>query len=402
VWSAKSRRDQDRTLVTAGSPPSYSPPGPGAHTRAAAGEWSARIAVGVESTLVPAAGIAVSFALFGVFVALAGANVGNVYYQMYRGAFGSWFSLQNTLLRAAPLMLTALCTALPAQLGLVIIGGEGALVLGALASVVAAHALEGANPWLVLVAMGIAACVVGGAWIALQGALRTLRGINETISSLLLNYIAIGIFKHLVEGPMRDPASLNKPSTRPIGEANMLGSIPGMDVHWGLAYGIVGCVVAYVLMRRTTFGFAAKIIGGNARAALLSGLSVHRMVLITCALAGAAAGLAGMAEVAAVHGTANASLIVGYGYTGILVAFLARQHPLAILPVSVLLGGIGASGGLLQRTEHLPDAAVNVLQGILFIVILASETVRGRLDILALRALPKRVLRPSTETRGTT
>jgi simple sugar transport system permease protein len=109
-----------------------------------------------------------------------------------------------------------------------------------------------------------------------------------------------------------------------------------------------------------------------------------------------------MAEVAAVHGTANASLIVGYGYAGILVAFLARQHPLAILPVSVLLGGIGASGGLLQRTEHLPDAAVNVLQGILFIVILASETVRGRLDTLALRALPKRVLRPSTETRGTT
>jgi ABC-type uncharacterized transport system permease subunit len=86
-----------------------------------------------------------------------------------------------------------------------------------------------------------------------------------------------------------------------------------------------------------------------------------------------------MAEVAAVHGTANASLIVGYGYTGILVAFLARQNPLGILPVAVLLGGIGASGGLLQRAEHLPDAAVNVLQGILFIVFLAGETVRGRL-----------------------
>jgi simple sugar transport system permease protein len=216
----------------------------------------------------------------------------------------------------------------------------------------------------------------------MQGALRTLRGVNETISSLLLNYIAIGVFKHLVEGPMRDPASLNKPSTRPIGDAYALGPIPGMDVHWGLVYGVVACVAAYVLMRRTTFGFAAKIIGGNARAALLSGLAVHRIVIVTCALAGAAAGLAGMTEVAAVHGTANASLIVGYGYTGVLVAFLARQHPLGILPVAVLIGGIGASGGLLQRTEHLPDAAVNVLQGILFIVILAAETLRGRFPSL--------------------
>jgi ABC-type uncharacterized transport system permease subunit len=375
--------------VTAASPQSSPPPAIGAHTRAAAGDWSARLAVAIEAVFVPLAGIVVSFGIFGVFVALAGAKVLDVYYQMYRGAFGSWFSFQNTLLRAAPLTLTALCTALPAQLGLVIIGGEGALVLGALASVVAAHALDGFNPWIVLLAMGGAACLAGGAWIGLQGALRTLRGVNETISSLLLNYIAIGLFKHLVEGPMRDPASLNKPSTRPIGEVNMLGSIPGMDVHWGLAYGVVGCVAAYVLMRRTTFGFAAKMIGGNVRAALLSGLDVHRIVIVTCALAGAAAGLAGMTEVAAVHGTANASLIVGYGYTGILVAFLARQHPLGVIPVSILLGGIGASGGLLQRTEHLPDATVNVLQGILFIVILASETVRGRLRFLSPRPVQK-------------
>ena len=361
---------------------------PGVHTLAAGGDTWARVTVAIESVAVPLAGMAVSLVLFGAFVGFAGANVTDVYYQMYRGSFGSWFSFQNTLVRAAPLTLTALCTAMPAQLGLIVIGGEGALVLGALASVVAAHALEGANAWVVLVAMACAACLVGGAWIALQGALRTFRGVNETISSLLLNYIAIGVFKHLVEGPMRDPASLNKPSTRPIGEAYSLGAIAGTDVHWGLVYGVVGCVAAYVLMRRTAFGFAAKVIGGNMRAALLGGLGVQRIVVITCALAGAAAGLAGMAEVAAVHGTANASLIVGYGYTGVLVAFLARHHPLGILPVAVLIGGIGASGGLLQRTEHLPDATVNVLQGILFLVILASETVRGRYSALVPR-LPK-------------
>ena len=347
-----------------------------------------RVAAWVEGLLVPSGAIVVSFALFGLFAASAGASFTGVYYQMYRGAFGSWFSVQNTLIRAAPLMLTALCTALPAQVGLVVIGAEGTLVLGALAAVVAAHALGSAGPVVVLLGMAASACLAGGAWIGMAGALRSLRGVNETISSLLLNYIAIGIFKHLVEGPMRDPASLNKPSTRPIGDANALGNIPGMDVHWGLVYGVLGCAACYVLMRHTSFGFAARMIGGNVRAALLSGVAVHRVVILTCVLAGAAAGLAGMAEVAAVHGTANASLIVGYGYTGILVAFLARQHPLGILPIAILLGGIGASGGLLQREEHLPDAAVNVLQGILFVVILASETLRGRLGVRLLPARP--------------
>ncbi len=350
----------------------------------------------LEALLLPLVAVVVSFVLFGGFVALAGASVSGVYYQMYRGAFGSWFSLQNTLVRAAPLMLTALCTALPAQLGLVVIGGEGTLVLGALAAVIAAHGFSTSGPWVVLVAMGVAAALVGAGWVALAGALRTLRGVNETISSLLLNYIAIGVFKHLVEGPMRDPASLNKPSTRPIGDENALGNIPGMDVHWGLAYGVVACLLAYVLMRRSSFGFSARMIGGNVRAALLSGLPVHRIVIVTCALAGAAAGLAGMAEVAAVHGTANASLIVGYGYTGILVAFLARHHPLAIVPVAILLGGIGASGGLLQREEHLPDAAVSVLQGVLFLVILASETLRGRLRIRLRSA--RAVIAPTGQT----
>ncbi len=331
-----------------------------------------------EAVLVPLAAIVVSLALFGVFILCNGVSASSVYYEMYRGAFGTWFSTQNSLTRAAPLMLTALCTALPAHLGLVVIGGEGALVLGALASVVAAHLLASFGPWVVLIGMGLTGAAVGALWLGMVGALRTLRGVNETISSLLMNYIAIGVFKQIVEGPMRDPASLNKPSTLPIGDANMLGSLPGMDVHWGLVYGVVACLFSYVLMRRTVFGFSARMVGGNVRAAQLSGISVTKRVIATCMLAGAAGGLAGMTEVAAIHGTANASLICGYGYAGILVAFLARQNPLAVIPVALLLGGISASGGLLQRSLSLPDATVNVLQGILFVVILASETFYGR------------------------
>jgi general nucleoside transport system permease protein len=336
----------------------------------------------VVALCLPAGALLVSLLVFGAFVACSGVNPFAAYALMYWGGFGTWFSWQNTLQRAAPLILTALCTAIPAQLGLVIIGGEGALVLGGLAAVVMAHHVPLGVPWLVQVAMALGGMVLGGLWILVAGALRHYRGVNETISSLLLTYIAIAGFHHLVEGPMRDPASLNKPSTAAIGEANMLGLLPGMDVHWGLLYGLLACVVVYVLMSRTVFGFAARIAGGNVRAAQLSGLPIGRLILTGCFLAGAAAGLAGMVEVAAVHGRANASLVVGYGYTGILVAFLARHQPLAIIPVALLLGGIGASGGLLQRRLGLPDAAVLVLQGILFVVILASEALRDRLQLI--------------------
>jgi ABC-type uncharacterized transport system permease subunit len=333
-----------------------------------------------EVLAVPAAAITLSLILFGLFVTVAGADPRVVFSEMVRGSFGTWFSFQNTLLRAAPLMLTALCTALPARLGLIIIGNEGALAMGGLAAaaVPTLVPLPMAPAWFVLGMMLVAGFIAGGMVIALAGIFRAFRGVNETISSLLLTYIAIALMNHVVEGPLRDPLSLNKPSTVYIGDALQIGNMPGLDVHWGLGYGIIACLIAYVLMHRTVFGFAARMAGGNVRAALLAGLSVRKLTVVGCFLAGGAAGLAGMVEVAAVHGRANASLIAGYGYSGILVSFLARHHPLAIIPVAILLGGISASGGLLQRTAHLPDATVNVLQGILFIVILASETFYGR------------------------
>ncbi len=335
----------------------------------------------LDGALLPVGAFTVSLALFGVFVAFAGHSPFDVFQEMYRGAFGTWFSFQNTLLRAAPLMLTGLCCALPARLGLIVIGGEGAVVVGGLAAAMMPLWLGGSPPMLVTVAMMVAGMAAGAAWIGAAGALRALRGVNETISSLLLSYIAIALLNHLVEGPLKDPASLNKPSTTYIGDENMLSSLPGFDVHWGLVYGIVACVASYVLMDVSTFGFSGRIVGGNPRAARLTGLGVGKLVIVTCAVGGSFAGLAGMVEVAAVHGKANASLIAGYGYTGILVSFLARHNPLAVVPVSLLLGGISASGGLLQRTCDLPDATVNVMQGILFVTLLASETYRGKIRL---------------------
>lgn len=299
---------------------------------------------------------------------------------MYRGGFGGWFSWRNTIERAAPLIMTALCTALPAQLGLIVIGGEGALVIGGVVAALTGLACNGLVSWVTLTTMLIAGMMAGGLWIALTGWLKHYRGVNETITSLLFNYIAIALMNHLVTGPLRDPQSLNKPSTRPIGSDYMLGDIPGLGVHWGLVFGLALCIVCYVIFWKTTFGFAARIAGGNMRAAKMAGLPVGLLTLVTCFGAGAAGGLAGGIEVAAIHGTANASLAAGYGYAGILVAFLARQNPLAVIPVSLLLGGITASAGLLQRTHHLPDAVVLILQGIIFMMVLLSETFYGRLQ----------------------
>lgn len=337
--------------------------------------WGATI----DAVAIPVLAILVALVLFGAFIALHGVDPFAAYGLMFQGAFGSAFSWQNSLLRSAPLILTALCTALPARAGLVVIGAEGALALGGLAAAAVGHMLDGAGGTVTITMMGIAAAIVGGAWVALAGALRYWRGVNETIASLLLVYIAIALFNHLVEGLLRDPASLNKPSTPPIADDAMIGSIPGLDVHWGLVAGLVLCLAFWVLIERTTTGFAIRLIGDNPKAARLAGLRLGGYILAVCGLGGAAAGLAGLYEVAAVHGQANASLLVGYGFTGILVSFLARHNPLAIIPVAILIGGIGASGGLLQRRLDLPDAAVLVLQGILFVTILASETMYGRI-----------------------
>ncbi len=348
-----------------------------------------------ESLFITLIALVASLALFGLFMVsfrispgetAKGTSSGtgflrDLYYWMFLGAFGSKFSWQNTLTRAAPLILTGLCTALPARLGLIIIGGEGALVLGGLAAAATGLVLQSCPPLVNQIGMAGAGMLAGGLLIASVGMLRHWRGVNATIASLLLTYISIGVFNFLVEGPMRDPASLNKPSTYPIPETAMLGKMFGMDVHWGLAFGICACLIAYLLMDHTTFGFAARMAGGNLRAAQAAGLPVGWLIVATCFLGGAAAGLAGMVEVAAVHRQANASIIAGYGFTGILVSFIARHQPLAIIPAAVLFGGLNASSGVLQKRMHLPDASVQVLMGTIFIMILLSETLYGRFRV---------------------
>jgi simple sugar transport system permease protein len=332
-----------------------------------------------ESVLVPAGAMLAGMAVFGVFCAALGVNPFAVYASIYKAAFGSWYSWQNTLVRASPLLLCALCTALPARAGIIVIGNEGAVVVGGLGAIAAGLSTLSLPPWFSLAAMTAAAMLCGGIWVAFSVALQHYRGVSAVISGLLLNYLAIALMNQLIEGPLRDPSSLNNPASYPLTDDHRLGYFAGTHVHHGLLFGAVACVIAWFLIERTTFGFSMKISGGNVRAARLAGLPVGRIVVIAGFLGGTCAGIAGMVEVTAVHGRANEALNAGYGYVGILVAFLSRQSPLGIVLVSLLVGGLLASGGMLQRAHDLPDATISVLQGILFLFILLSDTVYGRL-----------------------
>jgi general nucleoside transport system permease protein len=336
-----------------------------------------------EAVLIPVGALVASALLFSVFLLALGKNPFAFFGLIWTGGFGSSFSFQNSLQRAAPLLLTALAFAIPARIGLTMIGAEGGLALGGFAAAAVAIPLvsSGITPIITMPVMALAAMVTGAAWLSLAGWLRHSRAVNETISSLLLSYIAIAIMNFFVEGLLRDPASANKPSTMPIGKDYMVGAIPGTDVHWGLAAGLLLAVLLHILMSRTTFGFAARVTGGNARAAMAQGLPVGKLIVACCAIAGLCAGLAGYFEVAAIHGQANASLVAGYGFTGILVSFIARHNPIAIIPVAIMFGAIEAASGLIQRRLGLPDATTLVLQGIIFVVLLTSETLYGRFAI---------------------
>jgi ABC-type uncharacterized transport system permease subunit len=340
-----------------------------------------------EAVAIPAAALIVSALLFSIFLLVIGQDPIQFWSLVWTGGFGSSFSIQNSLQRAAPLILAGLAFAIPARIGLTLIGAEGALVLGGFTAAAIAIPLVtgGVPPFLTLIVMAATAIVTGGLWVGFTGWLRYARGVNETIASLLMSYIAIAIMNFFVEGALRDPASANKPSTMPIGDAYRIGAMPGTDIHWGFAAGVILAIILWVLMSRTTFGFAARMTGGNLRAAKAQGLPVGWLMVVCCAIAGGCAGFAGFFEVAAIHGQANASLVAGYGFTGILVAFLARQNPLAVVPVAILFGALAAAGGVIQRRMGMPDATILVLQGIMFVVLLISDTFYGRFKVFQVK-----------------
>jgi simple sugar transport system permease protein len=236
-----------------------------------------------EALAIPIGALAAAMVVFGIFTAALGQNPLEIYALIYQGAFASAFSWQNTLSRAAPLVLTALCVALPAQAGLMVIGGEGAVVLGGLAAAVAGHLLSGAAPIGVKATMAFRRDAWSvRLWIALAGALRQYRGVGQRddLESCCSLTSRSRIFNHFVEGPV---AGIRRASTSPRPRAsaapNMLGNLPGPRRSLGARVRRrVSDSAMYVLVRYTTYGFSLRIVGGNPRGGRLAGLPVGALV----------------------------------------------------------------------------------------------------------------------------
>jgi general nucleoside transport system permease protein len=293
-------------------------------------------------------------------------------------AVGDTYSLSETLVKMTPILLCALATLLPARLGLVSVGAEGQLFMGAISGTAVMLAWRDA-PLAALVPAMLAGGMAGGAiWGLVPGFLRGRLDINETITTLLLNYVAALLVNALVYGPWKDPGNLGWPATIAFPAAS-LGALFGTRVHAGLVFAIAIAILLGAILARSRWGLELAVLRGNAKVGRMVGLSFPRQAMITMALGGAFAGLAGICETAAIQGRLQPGISVGYGLTGFLVAWLSGHNPVIAIPVSFLVGGLIAAGDSLQLFAKVPAASATILQGLLFATALAVGGIAARL-----------------------
>ena len=316
---------------------------------------------------------ALAFVAVGLFLAMFGQNPIAAYGEIFRGAFGSTYGLSEVVVRAIPLMLCALATAIPARMGLVNVGPEGQLHAGAMAATWGALAFGSmARPALLplLVALGLLGGAVAAAVPAL---LRWKAGMNETISTLLLNYVIVLLVEYLVRGPWKDSTTYGWPYTPEFTENARLGFYWGTRIHAGLWLALIAVLLFYIALKRTRWGYEIRVIGDNAEAAERAGIPIGRYILVTMCIGGALAGLAGMAEVCAIQSRLRPGISAGFGYTGFLVSWLALHHPLGIVVMALLLGVLSVGGDMVQISLGLPYATVNILMALIFFIVLGSR-----------------------------
>jgi simple sugar transport system permease protein len=298
--------------------------------------------------------------------------------QMVLYAFGDGYSLSESLVKATPILLCALAVILPARLGLITVGGEGQLYFGALTGTAIVVSFPG-GPLLLLLPAMLAAGAIGGAlWSGAAGLLRARCNVNETISTLLMNYVAVLLVNYLVYGAWKDPRSLGWPASIPFPPAATVPSLMGTRVHVGLVAGVIAAALLHIGVTYTRWGIALKVLSGNRKVGAMAGLSFARQTLLVMTLGGALAGFAGICETSAIQGRLQAGLSVGYGLTGFLVAWLSGQHFLRAVPIAILIGGLIAAGDALQLYSKIPSASATVLQGLLFVAALGASGLAGR------------------------
>ena len=310
--------------------------------------------------------------VFGIVLLLFGKDPLQAYIDIFNSTLGSSYGLSEVLVKLIPLVFCALAVLLPARVGLVNVGGEGQLYLGAWLAAGGALAF-GSWPQPIALPLVIILGFVGGAlWAAIPALLRLKAGLNETISTLLLNYVAVLFVNLFIFGPWKDPTSANFPQTVEFSDAVRLPQFGATRVHFGLVLALLAVAIIYFVLKRTRWGFEMRAIGGNAEAARRKGLSITRYMLINMMIAGGLAGLAGMGEVMAIQGRLRPGISPGYGYMGFLISWLAMQNPLGVVVMSFVMAVIALGGDTLQLTQALPFATVNILMALILFIVLGG------------------------------
>jgi general nucleoside transport system permease protein len=314
--------------------------------------------------LVPVWSLGLALALGALLIALAGGNPLVAYWAVLQGAFGDLFGLGATLTKMAPILLAGLGVALALRGGLFNIGAEGQIYLGGLAAAWVGLYVPGLPGLLHVPLALLASAVAGGLWAMLPAWLRVRCGVNEVITTLLMNYVAIHGVSYVVHGPMMEPGAPYPYSPPLLDTAHLPLIIPEADAHAGILLGLAAAIVLHVLLARTSAGYRLQAVGLNPQAAAYGGIPVARTMIGVMVASGALAGLAGAGEVMGLKHRLFDRFSPGYGFDAIAAAFLAGSQPLLVVPTALFFGALRSGGNLMQRAVGTPVAIVIVIQGL--------------------------------------
>jgi simple sugar transport system permease protein len=317
---------------------------------------------------------ALALVVFGAFAATRHVDPFSMYRAMWDQTIASPYGLGQAIDKAAPFALAALAVAVPARAGLINIGGEGQLMIGAAAAggvslALGTHLTGGAA----IVLMLVAGAVAGGLWAGVAAALRLAGNVNEAISTLLLNYVGADVLSFLVYGPWKDSAGNGQPASKPLPAADYLPTWGFLNAHIGFAIALGAAVVVAFAIRKTRWGFMLRAVGGNPEAARRAGLRVTMLLLSAMLVGGALAGLGGAVHYAGMEGQLRPGIAATFGYTGFLASWLGRHQPAKVVAGAFLLAAIAVAGNALQLSSHLPGSAVNILMAVVLLVVLAQR-----------------------------
>jgi simple sugar transport system permease protein len=311
-------------------------------------------------------------------LALAGANVPTAYARIIQGSLGSTFAIGETLTRAAPLMLTGLAAALAFRARLWNIGGEGQLYVGAVAAIAVGSGMLGLPAPLLLPAVVLAGALAGALLMLGPAWLKVRFGVDEVVTTLLLNFVVLLFVSLLLEGPLKDPMSMGWPQSPPLLDGAMLPKLVARTrIHAGLILALVVGLAAWFLVQRTVWGFEIRAVGANADAARFAGMPVERVLLRVAVLSGACAGFAGVGEVAGLKGYLTQDLSPGYGYAGIVVAMLAGTHPLGVLVAALFIAAIFVGADSMSRAMGVSSYIANLIVATSLLTMLLARLLAG-------------------------